>query len=350
MRVGILTFHNTPNFGASLQCAALARYISHLGHDVEVINYAPLRTRHQYLKWMFTGQNASIRNVGRMWNLRQFRKQHYRLSGGPILSHAALTRHCGARYDALVIGSDELWKENGLRPFDTAFFGAFADPERTRIIAYAPSASMDSALGRKVETVTPLLNCMTAVSARDENTAEELRQHYGIKAPLVVDPTLLEPFTAETPFKAPYPRYLAVYAGSTQEQTAALRRFADLNDLKIVGIGYDEPGFDKCYLALGPGEWLSLIRQSTAVFTHFYHGVIFALIYGKPLYAYVDGSKQHKVGSLMTQIGLQHLLHPTPNSIAEMRLNDLTYPASHLARLDPLVARSRSYLEKALAP
>lgn len=350
MRVGILTFHNTPNFGASLQCAALARYISHLGHDVEVINYAPLSTRHQYLKWMFKGQNGSLRNVGRMWNLRNFQKEHFRLSGGPILSHAALTRHCGTRYDALVIGSDEVWKENGLRPFDTAFYGAFVDPEKTRVISYAPSASTDSALGRNVETLTPLLTRMTAISARDENTAGELLEHYGIQAPLVVDPTLLEPFTSETPIKAPYPRYLAVYAGSTQKQTAALRRFADRNDLKIVGIGYDVPGFDKCYLALGPGEWLSLIRQSTAVFTHFYHGAIFALIHGKPLYAHVNGSKLHKVGSLMTKIGLQHLMHPTPDAMAEMTLDDLAYPASHMARLDPFVAQSRSYLQQALAP
>lgn len=41
MKVGILTFHHTANYGAVLQSLALSRYIKSLGHDVEIIDYRP---------------------------------------------------------------------------------------------------------------------------------------------------------------------------------------------------------------------------------------------------------------------------------------------------------------------
>ena len=41
MRIAIITFHDTANFGATLQCAALNRFLAQKGHEVEVINYLP---------------------------------------------------------------------------------------------------------------------------------------------------------------------------------------------------------------------------------------------------------------------------------------------------------------------
>ena len=42
MKVGILTLHNTTNYGATLQAYALWHYVSNLGIDVEVIDYLSL--------------------------------------------------------------------------------------------------------------------------------------------------------------------------------------------------------------------------------------------------------------------------------------------------------------------
>lgn len=41
MKVGLLTVHCSKNPGASLQAHALAKKISELGGDVEIINYCP---------------------------------------------------------------------------------------------------------------------------------------------------------------------------------------------------------------------------------------------------------------------------------------------------------------------
>ena len=39
MKIGILTFHDTHNFGACLQAYALSEVLRRWGHEVEFINY-----------------------------------------------------------------------------------------------------------------------------------------------------------------------------------------------------------------------------------------------------------------------------------------------------------------------
>ena len=45
MKASIITFHNTSNYGATLQCLALCSFLSNQGIDVEVINYLPSYVR-----------------------------------------------------------------------------------------------------------------------------------------------------------------------------------------------------------------------------------------------------------------------------------------------------------------
>ena len=40
MKIGIVTFFNYCNFGAALQCAALAQVLKDLGHEPEYIDYS----------------------------------------------------------------------------------------------------------------------------------------------------------------------------------------------------------------------------------------------------------------------------------------------------------------------
>ena len=39
MKIGIITYHFSINYGALLQCYALQRYLQKQGNDVVVINY-----------------------------------------------------------------------------------------------------------------------------------------------------------------------------------------------------------------------------------------------------------------------------------------------------------------------
>ena len=39
MKIGIITFHNSNNYGALLQAIALQTKLRYLGHEVKIINY-----------------------------------------------------------------------------------------------------------------------------------------------------------------------------------------------------------------------------------------------------------------------------------------------------------------------
>ena len=41
MKLGILTFHHSLNYGAMLQAKCLSNYLESLGHEVEFVDYNP---------------------------------------------------------------------------------------------------------------------------------------------------------------------------------------------------------------------------------------------------------------------------------------------------------------------
>ena len=61
MKVGILTFPNSPSYGASLQMKALYTALNELGCDAEIINY-----RNTYMsnkKHVLYRNNSKIKNI-----------------------------------------------------------------------------------------------------------------------------------------------------------------------------------------------------------------------------------------------------------------------------------------------
>ena len=58
MRVGILTFHHTYNYGASLQAFALQTYIESLGHEVFIINYLNDKMYEEFRFSVFSKQHS----------------------------------------------------------------------------------------------------------------------------------------------------------------------------------------------------------------------------------------------------------------------------------------------------
>ena len=51
MKIGIITFHFAHNQGAVLQCYALQKYLTNLGHEVQIIDYCPKYHTVRYDSW-----------------------------------------------------------------------------------------------------------------------------------------------------------------------------------------------------------------------------------------------------------------------------------------------------------
>ena len=347
-KVGIITFHDTPNFGATLQCYALHSVVSALGHDVEVINYRPLKARLQYLRFLFLGQRRAWCNVGRVRRFAEFARTRLNLSGRAIGSRRGLAG-LATRYAAAITGSDEVWKIDHMRPFDPSFYLDFCDTAHTRLISYAASASAVTDLGARADDVAPLLRRFTALAVRDERTREQVRRVAGLESELVVDPTFLWDWSAEDlPPIHPRP-YVAVYAWTSAEDFRDLRRRMRRDGKDIVCVGCTHPDADANYLAIGPEEWLRLLRHSDLVVTDFFHGAVFALIFGRPLFVKVDPAKRTKLASVMELAGLATHLHESYRPVSDSPTSSWNYdPAAVNARLAGPIAHSHAWLAAAL--
>lgn len=349
MRVGILTFHNTPNFGATLQCYALAKAVAARGHDVEVINYMPPHTMVQYAKALFLGRRRSVSNVARISAFRRFLRDELKMSGPPVFRRSGL-KSLAQRYDLALTGSDEVWKVDHMRRLDTSFYLDFCDKSTTRTASYAASASTVTDLRLYAEEVRPLLERMDAIAVRDPSTAGMVRDLTGREPVEVVDPTLIWDFAAEDLPPMREKPYLALYAWLGPEKFKPVREFADRHGLEIVSIGARNPGADANLVGIGPREWLRLMRHASAVVTDFFHGVAFAMIFERPFYAYVDAAKRMKLQHILDIAGSPHELHPTTANLAGMTMDQLavdwTAVRDHLA---PRRAASIAYVEAQLS-
>lgn len=348
MKVAILTFHNTPNFGATLQCYALSQRLRLMGADVEVINYAPLHATMQYLKFLFAGRRRSLANIARLRRFRQFVARHLVLSGPPIVNRNRLTA-LQARYELAFVGSDEVWKVDHMRPFDPSFYFDFLDPEQTRLCAFAASASTVTDLQDHAPAVTPLLRRFAAFGIRDPSTAHMVEAMTGRPTTQVLDPTLVWDFGAEDLPPLESGAYVAVYCWLSKADMRIVRRFAAGAGLRVVCVGCSHPDADANRLGIGPEEWLRLIKHASLVVTDFFHGILFAINFRRPFYAFVNPAKRMKLEHALGWVGLGEALH---NSLAEldtMTLADLKADWTAVeARLKPLRVATLAYLTEQL--
>ena len=308
MKIGILTFHDTPNFGATLQCYALSRHLRSEGHEVEVVNYTPKAARKAYRKELFGKPRRSWRNIARVFRFNRFVADGLPLSGARIDEVKKLTG-LRARYDLLIVGSDEVWKvEPRLRPFDPTFYLDFADPARTRLVSYAASASVQSDMRAQADRVRPLLERFHAISVRDRHTGDMVADLVGVKPTEVLDPTFLWDFRAETTKPIVTGDYLALYGWPDAQQSKALREYARRKGLRLVAVGCLNPAADESFIGIGPAEWMRLIRHARFFVTDYFHGAAFALHFEVPFAIYVNPWKSVKIRGLADKAGVSHRL------------------------------------------
>ncbi len=347
-RVGIVTFHDTPNFGATLQCYALSEFLKSEGACVEVVNYRPRHARIQYLKSLFLGRRRSLANIGRIQRFRRFVGERLRLSG-PATADRHKLRRLAHRYDLAITGSDEVWKVDHMRRLDPTFYLDAFDRTRTRLISYAASASTVTDLRHHAPIVEPLLRRLHAISVREPHTALQVQSLTGVDPLQVVDPTFLWNWHSEEQGRIEQRRYIAVYSWLSASEFRHVRAVAMANDWAVVCVGCRHPDADANYVAIGPAEWLRLFRHAELVVTNFFHGVVFALLFGRPLYAHVDPAKRIKLERVLQLAGEPALLHDGLEPLSGGGMAVCRYDAEMVQdRLHPLVEASKAFLRMQL--
>lgn len=255
----------------------------------------------------------------------------------------------GDRYDAIVVGSDEVWN------FRHPWYGSkpifWGDGLNTgRLISYAASFGNHSAWDGIHPAWARKLSRFSSISVRDQNSWHLVQRGTDREPQLVLDPCLLFPEPARQKI-APSAPYALVYGyGFPHWLKTLARRWSYAAGVRLVSVGYSNDFAHEQRIDDGPLEFATLMSGATAVITNFFHGCVFSLLNGKPWATAPSDYRSIKIPDLAATVGAEHRLvdeETDDDRFAEL-MHMPVQPAVE-ARMSELRVASEAYLDAALA-
>jgi hypothetical protein len=299
MKIKTITSHDVYNFGASLQSYALKRYLSDLGHDVEIINYKPSYLNYNlwfigprwdkniFLKLIFYAYVVPKR-ILQYRSRRKFNKFTKEFLNPSLRIYSSIVdlKKDVPQAEIYFAGSDQIWNTYTLNGNDPSFYLEFA-PDNSIKASYAASFSTSNINPNSAYQVQEWLSKLDYISVRESSGVEILKKIGFNNSYVVVDPVFLlnkNTWTkiAETPTIKD--KYLLVY---DQENNKYIKKtalaLAKKYKLKIVAIENLYPMLyaNKRIKNAGPRDFLGLIENCEICLTNSFHCIAFSLIFNK---------------------------------------------------------------------
>ncbi len=369
MRVGILTFCKA-NYGSVLQAYALQKVLARLGCEPIMIDYfdpikglrnRPLHQKIKHLAWTIV--RKPIQDKQRKKRTVAF-KHEYLAQTGTSFRDASSLHTSPPRFDAYIVGSDQVWN-----PFNTndtmgTYFLSFA-PAGAKRISYAASFGIEKLPDTCRESHRDYLAGIDSISVRELHGRRIVKELTGRDAELVLDPTLLltrsDWESIAAPDTAAQPYVLCYYMPGDRQVTNAIGRIADhiakRRGWRVVCIGQKEYmrliPFSNSRFGAGPAEFVGLFRDASYVVTNSFHGTAFAVAFGKPFHVPVNkmtrGKKRlsSRIESLLTQLDLDSRLLTSGSPLPNAEEFQLDFQEAH-SLLDEKRTKSIAFLRNAL--
>lgn len=368
MKIGIITFHASFNYGSMLQAYALQTFLERQGHKVEIINFRtriqkdiypwPLfrLSRHPHIKGSLRRillEPSSVLPLCKKWLLfNKFFNSYLHIT--KEYSTVEELEQANFSYDLLITGSDQIWNTDPI-DFSEAYFGNFV-PTSMPKIAYAVS------MGPHPETKDPayyrtVVKNFKAVSAREYRTKDFLEKNHIINnVEVVLDPTMLLEKDDYSKLINGKPLingdYLFYYTPSVPNYPL-LDEAVKIATQKNLPIICDNSYWPRSlrnyptvtpYPATGPIEFLNLIKNAKVVCGGSFHLMIFSIIFGKEFYS-IGGDVDSRIQNLAKLAGVedriwsltnkqQNWLHPfdgvISTSLYDMKINSVNFLSDNI--------------------
>lgn len=321
-KVGLITYHNTTNFGSLLQTFALYTVVSSLGFDCEVMDYhnkiidkkerarklSDCRTiKEVYYYFIEKGKRKKVKNF------QKFLNQELKLSD--VCYDRNNVEKSLEKYDVFLVGSDLVW-DFTINKYDTTYMLDFVKDKTKKKIAYASSTGSE---WEQKETVIELLADFDHIGVREKSIQRILTEWLNTSVDFVCDPTMLiEPsfWKKRAAKRIIGENYVVCYFHDKENLIyREACEYGKKNRLPVyvITIGKAPKGC-KAVRPWDIWEFLSVILYAETVFTASYHGMLFALYFEKNMYFYNRGYKS-RMESLANLVGIErreHLGDETP--------------------------------------
>jgi len=325
MKIGILTIHDSPNYGACLQCFALWKYLAEQGYDCEIIDlhrpiahsdYIPSKRYHRCRPLSQSWISKFKKNVKKLLGIKSKPIKYYNdeakkkfeefnslyKKSAPYTSIDAFYEN-PPQYDIYIAGSDQLWNPTQAYCIEP-YFLTFVSGSEKKKISFSTSIGITELTDAEKKMFKAWLNDFTAISVREKQAKQLLESFVGREVNQISDPTfLLSPSSwhsiANTPtLKEPYILYFALHFDKTLLNYC--QKLSEESGLRLYVLNQTQPDSnDNSYVAIkdaGPKDFLGYIENAEMVMTDSFHGTVFSLIMGaKNFYTHI--SPKNKRGS-----------------------------------------------------
>ncbi|YCM42406.1 polysaccharide pyruvyl transferase family protein [Verrucomicrobiaceae bacterium 227] len=351
-RIGVLTYHNGPNFGGFLQAWHLVHAIRALGYEAHAVNYLH-KTHHESNQINIPLRNLSSLKGKIFWMLKKrgFRNIEDDLCRHPFVSDSSKVPWDD--FDAFVVGSDVVW-DYSTDSFgcDPVYFGGAAGLAGKPMIAYAASCGPADPKGPFPDHIKNGLERFTSIGVRDEATANLVKNASGRDSELVVDPTWLSPDPPSESVLNIKGKYLFAYGGNISiQQSRDLLDYCRSRNLLLVSALSKLPDADKMFRTLTPFQWVELFKNAEATFiSGTLHGTIYSMKYGRPFILANAPATSAKIREILLRTSQNFRLFE-PGEISPEDLSKLLDPKAVQAPELPAswISQSKKFLGKSLS-
>lgn len=379
MKIGILTIHDSPNYGACLQCYALWKYLTNQGYNCEVIDlhrpgahpdYIPSK---RYTRCRPLAQSTLTR-------LKIFVKQAIRKKTKPVKyyngeakkkfdSFNSLYRKSQSYigpdelynnppdYDIYIAGSDQLWNPTQAYCIEP-YFLTFVDGMLQKKVSFATSIGITELTISEKNNFKAWLSDFTAISVREKQAKQLLESFIGREVQQVLDPTFLldtkewRSISNRPVQMKPYILYFALHID--ENLLRYCKRLSEESGLQLYVLNQTqlEPQ-DASYVAIkdaGPQDFIGYIADADLVITDSFHGTVFSIIMGaQNFYSYIsEGNKRgSRIEDLLELFSLKNHIIREKSFMPYKELQEKKPDSKNiLSVIDKEKAKSIAFLKK----
>ena len=372
MRIGIYTQPLRTNYGGILQAWALQTVLRRMGHEAETFDPCP----YEYLSWKrkplvhayrmllkLRGVKTTIHYEEQFNTEYNIKSQYLR----PFISENIRRREFRSvsefqsyNYDVLIVGSDQVWRPKYNlsygRTIENAFLD-FAKNWRVKRIAYAASFGTDEWEFTPEQTAncSCLATLFDAVSVRETSGVDLCKEHLGVEATHVLDPTML--LTSDDYVAliqkgansiAPLGNLLCYILDESEETLSLVDSVSKERYLTPFKANFIRRGTTVEEQVQPPIEqWLRNFVEADFVITDSFHACVFSILFAKPFVVIANRERGvSRYESLLSDFNLSdHLIF----AAAEYNpAKDYAVTRDAYKKLDSLRRESMQFLAGAL--
>lgn len=276
MKVALYTIYKATNYGTQLQAEALYSLLE------TIVGEGNVR--------ILSEENDIRANIFRPFSknpITWFKRLNYWIKHETYTSQFQVG-NITEKYDAVVIGSDELW--NVLNP-DLKHSGYYIGKGfySENIYTYAISCNKAKVTDFVTKYGEKPFVGINEISVRDSMSMELVKTLIGKEPVTVLDPTFLVEFK---PKAINEKSYIMVYGYQFyDDEIAEIKRFALREHLKLISVGFEQRWCDRFVLCSNK-EFIGYIQKAKYIVTSTFHGTVFSIKYNRQFVSYVrDNSK-----------------------------------------------------------